>query len=132
MAISPAVGCSRPATIRSVVVLPHPEGPSKAKNDPEGTVRSRLSTARNVPKRLVRPRSRRSDPPDAPPPAEMVTGCSVIAMSTSDECLERPVVLLLRLGVEALEDVRLGQRRGGREDQLVVGDIRVGLDQNRL
>ena len=34
MQIRPAVGSSRPATIRSVVVLPHPDGPSSAKNEP--------------------------------------------------------------------------------------------------
>ncbi len=32
--IVPEVGVSRPATIRSVVVLPQPDGPSSAKNDP--------------------------------------------------------------------------------------------------
>ncbi len=30
----PEVGCSKPAIIFSVVVLPHPEGPSMAKNSP--------------------------------------------------------------------------------------------------
>ena len=34
MLIDPDVGCSRPATIRSVVVLPQPDGPSRAKNEP--------------------------------------------------------------------------------------------------
>src|SRR3954469_3265724 len=129
MAISPAVGCSSPATIRSVVVFPHPDGPSSAKKAPEGTVRSRLSTATNEPKRLVRPLNRRSDPPEAPPPSETVTGCSVIAMSASDECLELPVVLLLRLGVETLEDVGSGQRRSRGEDELVVRHVGVSLDQ---
>ena len=32
--IVPAVGVSSPATIRSVVVLPQPDGPSSAKNEP--------------------------------------------------------------------------------------------------
>ena len=35
--ISPVVGCSRPATERSVVVLPHPEGPSKVYICPSST-----------------------------------------------------------------------------------------------
>ena len=30
----PAVGMSRPARIRSVVLLPEPDGPSRAKNSP--------------------------------------------------------------------------------------------------
>ena len=32
--IRPAVGTSKPASIRSVVVLPQPEGPSREKNSP--------------------------------------------------------------------------------------------------
>jgi hypothetical protein len=32
--IVPDVGVSSPATIRSVVVLPHPDGPRRAKNEP--------------------------------------------------------------------------------------------------
>src|SRR6185312_3090523 len=35
--ISPPVGCSRPATQRSVVVLPQPEGPSSTTISPAGT-----------------------------------------------------------------------------------------------
>src|ERR1700730_14536870 len=35
--ISPAVGCSSPATQRSVVVLPQPEGPSSTTISPLGT-----------------------------------------------------------------------------------------------
>lgn len=38
--------------MRSVVVLPAPFGPSRARNSPCGIVRSRLSTACVVPKRL--------------------------------------------------------------------------------
>ena len=43
------VGSSSPATIRRVVVLPQPEAPSRAKNEPWGTVRSRSSTAVKAP-----------------------------------------------------------------------------------
>ena len=43
--IDPAVGTSRPATIRSVVVLPQPEGPRSAKKLPCGIVRSSGCTA---------------------------------------------------------------------------------------
>src|SRR3546814_10827281 len=45
MLMVPFVASSRPATMRRVVVLPQPEGPSKAKNDPLGTTRSRFFTA---------------------------------------------------------------------------------------
>ena len=37
-----------------VVVLPQPEGPSSAVNEPCGTSSSRLSTARSAPKCLER------------------------------------------------------------------------------
>src|SRR5215212_7285284 len=49
----PAVGTSSPATIRRVVVLPHPDGPSSAKNEPCGTVTDRSSTATKLPNRFV-------------------------------------------------------------------------------
>src|SRR5215475_11534602 len=41
----PAVGCSKPAISRSVVVLPQPEGPRSEKNSPLETTRSTSSTA---------------------------------------------------------------------------------------
>ncbi len=44
----PDVGVSRPATMRSVVVLPQPDGPSRAKNEPWGTSRSSDFTAVKV------------------------------------------------------------------------------------
>ena len=58
----PSVGSSSPATIRSVVVLPQPDGPSRAKNEPGGIVSERSSTATNEPKRLVTRSRRRSRP----------------------------------------------------------------------
>src|ERR1700681_288433 len=45
MLIVPALGCSRPATQRSVVVLPQPEGPSSATISPAATVKLTSSTA---------------------------------------------------------------------------------------
>src|SRR2546423_2831160 len=43
--ICPPVGCSNPAIIRSVVVLPQPDGPSMEKNSPAGICRLMPSTA---------------------------------------------------------------------------------------
>src|SRR5258708_6677442 len=43
--ISPAVGCSRPAMQRSVVVLPQPEGPSKTTISPAAAVKLTSFTA---------------------------------------------------------------------------------------
>src|SRR5690242_459491 len=45
----PWSGCSKPAMIRSVVVLPEPEGPSMVKNSPAVTCKSTLSTATTSP-----------------------------------------------------------------------------------
>src|SRR3954452_23306123 len=50
MRIRPALGCSKPAISRRQVVLPDPEGPSKAKNSPGAMSRSTPSTARTAPK----------------------------------------------------------------------------------
>ena len=52
MEIMPSVGVSRPAIIRSVVVFPQPEGPSRVMNELDSIFRFRLSTATNLPKRL--------------------------------------------------------------------------------
>src|SRR4249919_2684938 len=42
--IWPAVGSSKPATMRRVVVLPQPEGPRKETNSPRSTARSNRCT----------------------------------------------------------------------------------------
>src|SRR6266581_3718728 len=57
MKISPELGRSRPAIIRSRVVLPHPDGPSSTKNSPARMDRSTPSTAWKSPNRLLRLRS---------------------------------------------------------------------------
>src|SRR3954454_13599866 len=51
----PRSGCSNPAIIRSVVVLPEPEGPSSVKNSPAPTFRSTSSTATTSPYSLRHP-----------------------------------------------------------------------------
>src|SRR5947207_208995 len=45
MAIAPEVGSSSPATIRSAVVFPHPEGPTRTMNSPSAMVQVREETA---------------------------------------------------------------------------------------
>src|ERR1700730_1649663 len=49
----PPSGSSRPAMMRSRLVLPEPEGPSSATSSPVGTVMLTSSTARKDPKDLV-------------------------------------------------------------------------------
>src|SRR6266542_3508789 len=48
--ISPASGVSRPATQRSVVVLPQPDGPSSVNSSPSFTVKEMSSTASTRPR----------------------------------------------------------------------------------
>src|SRR4051812_22982013 len=45
MTMLPVVGCSKPAIIRKVVVLPQPLGPKKETNSPPSTVRLKSLTA---------------------------------------------------------------------------------------
>src|SRR6476659_8351237 len=51
----PASGCSKPAIIRKVVVLPDPEGSRSVKNSPAPTVRSTVSTATTSPYVFLHP-----------------------------------------------------------------------------
>src|SRR5215831_19345112 len=55
--ISPAVGSTKPAIMRSVVVLPQPEGPSSTTSSPCRMSRSTSATACTSPYVLVRPLS---------------------------------------------------------------------------
>src|SRR2546423_5381843 len=52
---SPRSGCSKPLVMRSVVDLPHPEGPSSEKRLPLATAKLMLSTATKWPKAFVTP-----------------------------------------------------------------------------
>src|SRR5262249_10441263 len=53
--IGPPLGSSSPATQRSVVVLPHPDGPSRETNSPSATSRSTPCTAVTPPNTLLSP-----------------------------------------------------------------------------
>ena len=57
--IVPLVGCSKPAIIRSVVVLPHPDGPRNDTNSPFSTARLKSWTATVSPNRFWMPVSSR-------------------------------------------------------------------------
>ncbi len=48
----PSVGVSKPASMRSSVVLPQPDGPSSAKNSPCAMSSDRPSTAVSAPNRF--------------------------------------------------------------------------------
>src|SRR5262245_34371828 len=126
--IRPRVGWSRPATIRRVVVLPHPEGPRSAKNSPCGTVRSRLSTAVNVAKLLVTPSRRRSLEPPEDSSAVVAVSLLVTDMSSSSGRLAEVALVLsgLRLG-EWHEGEGVRQELVVGEDQRVVDEIGIDL-----
>ncbi len=49
ISIVPSLVVSKPASIRSSVVLPQPDGPSRAKNSPSSIVMDSPSTARTPP-----------------------------------------------------------------------------------
>ena len=66
-AIEPALGSSRPAIMRSSVVLPQPDGPSRHTNVPCGTASVTSSTAVKSPKRLVTALMDRPDMKDFSP-----------------------------------------------------------------
>src|SRR5688500_19722687 len=112
----PAVGVSSPATMRSVVVFPQPDGPSRAKNEPAGMVSVRSSTATALPNCLRRPTRRRSRGSDF-----------TAVRSGTDHRLEQVLVLLLLALVERLEAVQRRQRLLCGEDELVGRQLRVEL-----
>src|SRR3954447_10630703 len=119
----PELGVSRPATMRSVVVLPHPEGPSSAKNDPRGTSRSRSRTAWKAPKGLVRCRSA-SPSYDA---GSASASRSDDEASTTCDIGELSFVLGDLGFLEGHEGHGLGEHRLVREDQRVVDQVGVDL-----
>src|SRR6478735_7030462 len=117
--IDPEVGVSRPATIRSVVVLPQPDGPRRAKNEPFGMSRSSSRTAVNAPNDFVTPRSR----------SPSYVAPSAVGDAVSTTCDIGPVSFVLRglLVVERHEVEGVRQHRVVGEDQLVRGEVGVDL-----
>src|SRR4051794_15629768 len=114
--IVPEVGVSRPATIRSVVVLPQPDGPSRAKKEPRGTSRSSDRTARNAPKFLSSCRSASPSYDEGSASASPPEDCPDRASATCD--IRELSFVLGDLGlVERHEGHRLGEHVVVREDQ---------------
>jgi hypothetical protein len=66
MPMRPSSAVSRPATQRSVVVLPQPEGPTSEKNSCSSMAKPIASTAVMPPKRLVRPSTWMVTPTEPP------------------------------------------------------------------
>src|SRR3990172_5535026 len=95
--ISPAVGRSSPAMIRSKVVFPHPDGPRRTRNSPSLVDRFTPSTARTSPNRLLTP----------------------LASTIATDALDQPLLLPLAEdplagGVRFLERLLRRRRAAGR------------------
>src|SRR6185295_10065852 len=127
--ISPPSGSTRPATMRSSVVLPQPEGPRSARNSPGAASSDTPSTATTAPKAL---RSRRTLSAGATP---LTAGDAPAATPGSTRDLAPPALRPLRellghqIGVgeeHALHERAVGHelRQIGRELHLLVGGPR--------
>ena len=140
--IWPAVGCSKPAIIRSVVVLPQPDGPSSEKNSPAAMSRSMPRTAWHAVERLgparpgARPhrRSRRAHRPCRQP----FTSAANVATLATNRSASASVVLhgeqpLLDLAPRRQEDaaVVLHQPVQVAEPVVDVEEVAVGCAPGR-
>ncbi len=80
----PSSGVSKPASIRSSVVLPQPLGPSSAKNSPAAMSSESLSTARKLPNDLDTPSIRSSGM--SPAGAAKAAGAPLSGLAISGDC----------------------------------------------
>src|SRR5690349_9981525 len=108
----PAVGCSSPATQRSVVVLPQPEGPSSTTISPAATVKLTSSTAGRPVAKTLRRRSIRSSADIRSPPLLLAIAVGLVPLRDPRiaqlvEFLELRQPDLRHLGVESF---RIGWR----------------------
>src|ERR1700675_4232084 len=107
MRISPEVGSSSPAIMRSSVVFPDPEGPRRTRNSPSRLFKSTLTTAPSCPfrKSLVSP----------------FVSTIAIPCSRLLPLVENPPDLLFGCADRILRahDVLGGLRKHGREDERV-------------
>src|ERR1700736_5513890 len=111
----PSSGVSKPATMRKVVVLPQPDGPSSAKNSPASIARSTPSTARLIPSKLLLRRARRTA---AAPPASLMErrprGARRAPRSPAHQAVDARIDVVLALVVpfpvhlDELRHLRLG------------------------
>ncbi len=80
---SPESGCSKPASMRSAVVLPQPDGPSRARSSPGRTDRSSPSRATVPPKSRRRARNSTEAGPGPERPAVAVGAVGVAMVSAT-------------------------------------------------
>src|SRR5919108_5816726 len=113
----PAVGFSSPATIRSIVVFPQPDGPRNEMSLPGGSSRSTPSTAATWSNRLTSPSSRR--PPRAFTASDPRSGDDQLGPVLVDPVLQLVVDLVLR--------PERGLRPGSGHDLVLLVAHREGL-----
>src|SRR5215813_9112943 len=112
--ILPALGCSKPAIMRRVVVLPQPEGPSMEKNSPPGMCRLMPCTATTGPNRLTTSTTWTSPPPRTLPPLLLP-----LHVEAAHVLHHRPTALAgypLAAGEESEQEVGQEQRADGEID----------------
>src|SRR6185369_11399336 len=140
--IVPAVGCSKPAIIRRVVVLPQPDGPRNDTNSPFWATRLKSSTATDRPKRFWIPvrvrkvigsslvRSMRAGELDLVPGRAPHEGEQTHRDPGQGEADERDGGRLVRLVAADERDVRAERRPGEeRRDRELTHDDRQGKER---
>ncbi len=110
--ICPASGSSKPAIIRSVVVLPEPLGPSRVRSAPPSTRKDRSLTTRVPPKAFERPRTS-SEPPRMVRPPSPAISVSTGAAAPADPRAPQDI--------EFGDGGQAGDRHPIRHDQLEAG-----------
>src|SRR5918999_5348373 len=118
IAISPALICSRPAIMRSNVVLPQPEGPTSTTNSPSAIAMSTPCSTSTLPNDF---RARRISTAAMHPPS----GVSFREVLQVDAVAQRPVAQIGNDGLDRLApQVGLAgnavERRVRREDEAAV------------
>src|SRR5580765_176631 len=103
----PAVCVSRPATMRSKVVLPQPDGPRKQTNSPCSIVRSMSESAWKVPNDFRMPFRRRYSVMAAAAPAGPLPGRRASPREAATAGSVRASSLLFRLGLRVVALVPL-------------------------
>src|SRR6476620_8491599 len=115
MLISPDVGCSSPATQRSVVVLPQPEGPSRTTISPAGTPKLTPSIAgrpiANCLRRSVTSRVAVMNDPSSQANRSLPVTEGLVPLRHPGRL---QLHIILELGVPDLDDLRVEAFRIGR------------------
>src|SRR6185437_15971741 len=135
MAIVPPLGCSRPATQRSVVVLPHPEGPSSTTISPAATAKLTSSTAGRPTANTLRSRSTRSSADMAQVSAlarPMLTSLAIaVGLVPLLHPLRVELLILVEIGHPYLDDLGI-EALGIERWRLERSEIAELLDHERL